>query len=119
MIRSCQNIDGLENAMGLYPTKLLHAIPHKQEYEYMVTNLCHLMNVFFIQSQVVDKHWAFSTCSGSAEGGQNNLEQSPLRFSGLQFFLLIGSSIESKKHPDDKTVSLNIVWMVVLAYEDL
>lgn len=35
--------------------------------------------------------------------------------------VLIGYSTaayEAKKHPDDKTVSLNIVWVVVLACED-
>ena len=85
--------DGLGTARGLYPTKSLHAILHKQEYEYMVAHLCHLLNVPFIRSQVVDNHWAFSTRSGSAEEGQNNLEQSPLRFPGLHFIilLLIGS----------------------------
>jgi hypothetical protein len=84
--------------MGLYPTKSLHAIPHKQEYEYLVANLCHLLNVPFIRSQVVDNHWAFSTRSGSPEEGQNNFEQSPLRFPGPHFLLLllIGSSMPNR-----------------------
>jgi hypothetical protein len=85
--------DGLGTAMGLYPTKSLHAIPHKQEYEYMVANLCHLLNVPFIRSQVVDNHWPFSTRSGSAEESQNNLEQSSLRFPGLHFILLLIGSL--------------------------
>lgn len=58
-------------------------------------------------------------------GGLRNVPQSrmPL-FNGPipdDAVVLIGYSTaayESKKHPDDKTVSLNIVWVVVLACED-
>lgn len=82
--------DGLGVAKGVYPTKSLHAIPHKQEYEYLVANLCHLLDVPFIRSQVVDNHWAFSTRSGSPEEGQNNLEQSSLRFPGSHYFASLG-----------------------------
>ena len=84
--------DKLQRAEGIYPTKSLHAVLHKQEYELMVANLCHLMDVPFIRSQIVDNFWPFTTRPGSGtDDSQKHMEQSPLRFPGLHligFFLL-------------------------------
>jgi hypothetical protein len=50
-----------EASTGLYPSKTLYAIMHQQEYEYKVANLCILLKVPFIRSQIDNNRWAFST----------------------------------------------------------
>jgi len=70
--------DKLHEAEGhLYPVKSLQAIMHQQEYELKVANLCHLMDVPFIRSQVVNNRWSFTT----RPEAQANMEQSSLGFS--------------------------------------
>jgi hypothetical protein len=66
-----------EASKGLFPTKTLFAIMHKQEYEYKIANLCILFKVPYIRSQIDDNRWAFTTrpfSDGSAT------EQSSLGF---------------------------------------
>jgi hypothetical protein len=66
-----------EPSRGLFPTKTLFAIMHKQEYEYKIANLCILLKVPYIRSQIDDNRWAFST-RPSGEG--STAEQSSFRF---------------------------------------
>ena len=80
--------DKLQTAEGIYPTKSLHAIPHKQEYEFKVANLCHLLGVPFIRSQIVDNFLAFTTRpGGTSNEGQGSKEQSSLGFTCLYFLV--------------------------------
>jgi hypothetical protein len=46
---------------GVFPSKTLYAILHRQEYELMIANLCLLYKVPFIRSQIDSNRWAFST----------------------------------------------------------
>jgi hypothetical protein len=62
---------------GLFSSKTLFAIMHQQEYEYKVANLCILLKVAFIRSQIDNNRWAFST-RPSTEG--YTAEQSSLGF---------------------------------------
>jgi hypothetical protein len=66
-----------EPSSGLFPSKTLLAIMHQQEYEYKIANLCILLKVPFIRSQIDSNRWAFST-RPSTEG--YTTEQSSLGF---------------------------------------
>lgn len=73
---------------GAYPTKSLNAIMLKQEYELKVANLCVLLNVPVIHSQIDDNVWSFTTrFSGSSD--QAALDQSSLSFPGWLFVDLL------------------------------
>jgi hypothetical protein len=50
-----------EASTGLFPAKTLFAVMHQQEYEYKIANLCILLKVPFIRSQIDNNRWAFST----------------------------------------------------------
>jgi hypothetical protein len=71
-----------EASGGAYPAKTLYAIMHQQEYELKVTNLCLLMKVPFIRSQVDNNRMAFTTRPANTRDVQSNMEQSSLRFPG-------------------------------------
>jgi hypothetical protein len=64
-----------------YPTKSLNAIMLQQEYELKVANLCILMDVPVIHSQIDNNVWSFATRFG-ASTDQAELDQSSLPFPG-------------------------------------
>jgi hypothetical protein len=72
--------DKLHEAEGNFPIKSLQAIMHQQEYELKVANLCHLLDVSFIRSQIDNNRWSFTTRPSNPPP---SMEQSSLHFPGL------------------------------------
>jgi hypothetical protein len=68
-------------SQGQYPTKSLNAIMLQQEYELKVANLCILLDVPVIHSQIDDNVWSFTTRFGGSSD-QAGLDQSSLSFQG-------------------------------------